>query len=269
MKIICDERETPLYNKLLELNTPPNPLLTIEKKVLHLGDVVFEGNNGDHVLLFERKTFSDLLASIRDGRYDEQSYRLIHCGEYHPHNIIYLIEGAMSTVRSHNEQNLIYSAIVSLNQFKGFSVMRTNSVTETSQFVMQSAIKMHKDFEKGKVQKYIASKPTAETPTDDGEQQQLVAETPVVSEQDYCSVVRKVKKDNVTPQNIGEIVLCQIPGISSSNAIALMKNYGSFKMFYETIKEKPELLEGLTIETNGKQRKISKTIINNIKTYLF
>lgn len=268
MKIICDERETALYNKLLEINTPPNPLLTIEKKVLHLGDIVFEGNNGDHVLLFERKTFSDLLASIRDGRYDEQSYRLIHCGEYHPHNIVYLIEGAMSTVRSANEQNLIYSAITSLNQFKGFSVMRTNSVGESALYIMQSAIKMHKDIEKGKCQKYTAIKPKVETEIEQ-QDTQIVVETPVVTEQDYCSVVRKVKKDNVTPQNIGEIVLCQIPGISSSNAIALMKNYGSFKIFYETIKEKPELLEGLTIETNGKQRKISKTIINNIKTYLF
>ena len=92
MKIICDEREISLYNNIIQLNNPPDSNLIIEKKVLDLGDVVIENNNGDHLLLIERKTFSDLFASIRDGRYNEQSYRLINCGEYHSHNIIYLID---------------------------------------------------------------------------------------------------------------------------------------------------------------------------------
>ena len=257
MKIICDEREISLYNNIIQLNNPPDSNLIIEKKVLDLGDVVIENNNGDHLLLIERKTFSDLFASIRDGRYNEQSYRLINCGEYHSHNIIYLIEGVITTLNSLNEQNILHSTITSLNQFKGFSIMRTSNLLESANYILRTAIKLNKEIEKGKKQKYNINN---EIPSEINTQ---------ITEQTYCSVVSKVKKDNITPKNIGEIVLCQIPGISSLNAIAIMKNYDTFKDFYEAIKLNPELLDDQTIESNGKKRKISKTIVNNIKSYLF
>jgi ERCC4-type nuclease len=256
MKIICDERESSLYFKIIELNNSQNPNLIIEKKVLHLGDVIIENDNGDHLLLIERKTFSDLFASIYDGRYDEQSYRLINCGEYHTHNIIYLIEGVMNTLNSVNDQNMFYSTITSINQFKGFSIMRTANLLESANYILRTAIKMSKELEKGKKQKFsleINSNEINQQPT----------------EQNYCSVVSKVKKDNITPKNIGEIILCQIPGISSLNAISIMKDYDTFKDFYEAVKLNPELLDELSIESNGKKRKINKNIINNIKTYLF
>ena len=41
----------------------------------------------------------------------------------------------------------------------------------------------------------------------------------------YSSVVKKVKKDNITADNIGEIMLCQIPGISSTTAGAIMTHF--------------------------------------------
>ncbi len=46
----------------------------------------------DYVLDFivERKTADDLAASIVDGRYEEQKFRLKNCGI---NNVIYLIEG--------------------------------------------------------------------------------------------------------------------------------------------------------------------------------
>lgn len=49
----------------------------------------------DYILDFivERKTADDLAASIMDGRYDEQKFRLKHCGL---NNVIYLIEGQPS-----------------------------------------------------------------------------------------------------------------------------------------------------------------------------
>ena len=43
--------------------------------------------------IVERKTGSDLASSIIDGRYEEQSYRLLHSGDLIPHSVIYLIEG--------------------------------------------------------------------------------------------------------------------------------------------------------------------------------
>lgn len=47
----------------------------------------------EYVLDFivERKTADDLAASIMDGRYDEQKFRLKSCGI---NNVIYLVEGS-------------------------------------------------------------------------------------------------------------------------------------------------------------------------------
>jgi hypothetical protein len=94
--------------------------------------------------------------------------------------------------------------------------------------------------------------------------------TPTISEDPakYCSVVKKVKKENVTPENMGEIILCQIPGISSTSAVAIMKQFNSFLHLIESIKEDPKCMDQITYETNGKSRKVSKTSIENIKKYL-
>ena len=48
----------------------------INKLQLPVGDVILEDNSGNTILIFERKTLYDLAASIKDGRYNEQSFRL-------------------------------------------------------------------------------------------------------------------------------------------------------------------------------------------------
>ncbi len=63
--------------------------------------------------------------------------------------------------------------------------------------------------------------------------------------------------------------MCQIPGIRSTTAIAIMKPYNNFYEFVEAIKQDPTLLENLSYESKGKPRKINKTSIENIKKYLF
>ena len=92
--------------------------------------------------------------------------------------------------------------------------------------------------------------------------------TTELSVADYCTVVKKVKKDNVTPENIGEIILCQIPGISSVTAIAIMKHFNTFPNLIEELQKNAQCIENMTIETNGKTRKINKTSLENIRKYL-
>ena len=84
----------------------------------------------------------------------------------------------------------------------------------------------------------------------------------------YCTVVKKVKKENITPENIGEIVLCQIPGISSVTATTIMKKFGTFPNLIKELQKNPLCLDGISCETNGKTRKISKTCIENIQKFL-
>ena len=63
---------------------------TIEKKVIELGDIHFVKDDKE-IIILERKSVSDLLASIKDGRYEEQSHRLIHSSGLYRHHIIYII----------------------------------------------------------------------------------------------------------------------------------------------------------------------------------
>ena len=51
----------------------------------------------------------------------------------------------------------------------------------------------------------------------------------------YSEVISKVKKKNIRPDNIGEIILSQIPGISSKTSAAIMVNFFFFIRFINKI----------------------------------
>jgi hypothetical protein len=88
-------------------------------------------------------------------------------------------------------------------------------------------------------------------------------------EQHYCNVVKKVKKDNITPENIGEIMLCQIPGISSTSAIAIMNKFKTIQNLIINLRENDKCLQEISyINSKGQQRKVNKTVISNIIKFL-
>ena len=68
MKLVVDVRETAIHDKLVSL-LPTTPPVEILLKPLHLGDITIENDKGETLVLFERKSLFDLLASIKDGRY--------------------------------------------------------------------------------------------------------------------------------------------------------------------------------------------------------
>ena len=310
MHIIIDERERDLYDKIDNIVnlSGNNTTIQISREVLPLGDILIRTDGQRNVVLIERKSFSDLLASIKDGRYEEQSYRLIHTGEYSPHNIIYMIEGMFSQVRTPMEKRIILSAMTSLNHFKGFTVFRTCSLNETAENIVWMAEKMEKEFQRGKRSAYTLSfdnklsPDNLRTPTlvpssgvltiarthdigtsvgvrelsgeDESSHVNISNDLGVptidaqISSANYCTVVKKVKKDNVTPENIAHIILCQIPGISSVTAMAIMNQYGTFSNLIDEIRTNPASLENIVCHNEGKSRKISKTCIKNVIEYL-
>jgi len=291
MKVIIDERETELFEKcesLIRSSRIPSSV-ELSKEVLNLGDVLIKTDDDKEVLLIERKSFQDLLASIKDGRYEEQSYRLLHSSGFPPHSVFYLVEGMFAQLRAPLEKKIIMSAITTMQFFKGFSVQRTSTVHESAEWLLHFAEKIERNFSKGVIPYYLtrpfrkyftppSREPTiqsadestnvTETPLHSGENTGHVITEPVQTAADYCHVVKKVKKENVTPENIGEIILCQIPGISSVTAIAIMKHFNHFTHFIEELAKNPACIENLTTETNGKVRKISKKSIESIRSYL-
>ena len=266
MKIIIDEREASLYHLCQTFaETHQMKLVPIEKRVLQLGDIIFTSDDESVThLVIERKSFSDLLASVKDGRYAEQSHRLIHCFP-NPHNIVYLLEGMFSTVHQEKDKKKIISCMASLNYFKGFSLMRTVSASETAQHIVYLADKIAKELPLKKPQAIeVLQEPSAEGSTETSSDVQPSSTMPVP----YCSVVKASKKANITKENIGEIILCQIPGISSTTAVELMKPFGTFAEFMNKIKEDSVYLDSVAIETNGKKRKIGKNVIDGIRGFL-
>ena len=152
MLIKVDNREQDLLKQIqnLVLFIPVFKQLKVETAALPLGDIIIYDDN-DEKLVIERKCLNDLLASIKDGRYEEQSYRLN--GLNHPnHNIYYLIEGDVNKANRFKDNNIekltLYSAMFSLNYYKGFSVFRSFSLDETANIVCNMAYKMGKDLTK-------------------------------------------------------------------------------------------------------------------------
>ena len=273
MIVKIDNRERDLIKKCQDLlvAVPAFKDLKIEVCTLPLGDIIITTNQGDnHIdnIIVERKSLSDLAASIKDGRYDEQSYRLNGL-PHHNHNIVYLIEGDLAKFNSFKERidkQTLYSAMFSINYYKGFSLMRSTSMDETAFIVCNMAYKIGKDTNK---QPYFSdiskvSNPDLESGLLEPVQQQVQSHS-----KDYCSVIKKVKKDNITEENIGEIMLCQIPGISSVTALTIMEKYKYLPNLVKCIQDDPECLNGIsTTDSNGKSRKISKTTIATIVKYL-
>src|SRR5210317_468338 len=155
----------------------------IETENLALGDIILLNNDSEEKVVFERKSIYDLASSIKDGRYAEQSFRL---NEYqqHNHNIIYIIEGDLeryNPTKGRMDKKTLYSAIITLNYFKGFSVMRTKNINETCELIINFADKLERD-----------NKKTS-----------YYDENKMEKEVNYCEVIKKQKKNNITPENIG------------------------------------------------------------------
>ena len=251
MHIKIDCREQELFKKCLAFAELRNVLpdeVKITSESLPLGDIIIYDHNGTEQAIFERKSLADLASSIRDGRYKEQSFRLNACS-LHNHTIYYLVEGDLRFYKPYKgsiDQNGLMSAMISVSFFKGFSVYRTMNANETAEFILQFAIKLMKE---KKPSFYVA---------------------PLIVEPVYSAMLTKrIKKENVTPQNIGEVMLSQIPFVSNTVAVAVMKSYGTMGQLLTALSEGTMALNNIFVETkNGQKKKINKTCISNIYSYL-
>jgi crossover junction endonuclease MUS81 len=263
MLIKIDYREADLITKIntfLSLNKKEN--ITVLTENLPLGDIIISEDNGTEIIIIERKTLADLAASIRDGRYKEQSFRLNECSISN-HNIIYLIEGNLQTYKPFTKGNAVdkfalLSSFVSINYYKGFSLYKANSIDESAEWIIQLAYKIGKEGGTGFYNKNIIVS-----------EESLTAVSGETITEKYSTAMKRTKKNNITPANIGEIMLNQIPGVSSAVAIAIMEKYKTIKTLIESLSNDKKSLNSITtVNKNGDNRKISKTSIENIYNYL-
>lgn len=276
MIVKIDTRETALLHQILNQTTtiPVFKNIQIKSETLPIGDIIINDGTEDKVII-ERKSVNDLLSSIKDGRYEEQSYRLNGLA-HHNHNIVYLIEGDVNKINYFKNANpaeklTLYSAMFSLNYYKGFSVFRSFTMEETANIVCNMAYKIGKDLNK---KPYFQNNTPIEMAINESGETALVtkdedSDDVQVTEKDYVGVIKKVKKDNITPDNIGEIMLCQIPGISSVTALAVMEKYKTIPNLIKELELNKESMKDLSYtNTKGQVRKINKTSLANIVKFL-
>ena len=303
MKLVIDYREKKLI-QLVEsiklMNAKYKPIEVVVEN-LPLSDIIIKDNNDRELILIERKSINDLASSIQDGRYNEQSYRLDNT-EIHNHNIIYLIEGNLSMWNnrySRITQDTIYSAMVSLMYYKGFSVFRTFTLVETAEFALNMALKINKSsklsppkrpyFQNINFRDQIKSNTSSESE----DQPNTISSSSVTSNAKiniklnpdvvestkhetvetnaslkYSKYVKREKKSNITPENIDVIMLSQIPNVSVDTAMQILNHHGTIYKLINTLKETPDALKTFMVKTKTGTRKLSSKTVSNIKTFL-
>ena len=170
----------------------------------------------------------------------------------HNHNIVYLIEGDISLYSNRYTKikpQTLYVTMFCLQYYKGFSVIKTKDISETAEYIIFMLDKMMRTPDKKNF--YSEDK------------------QPIQQPKNYCEVVNKVKKKNIRPENIGEIILSQIPGISSTTSLAIMKKFGSLYNLLNELKQDQHCLDEVVyITKKGQERRVSKSSIANVVQYL-
>jgi ERCC4-type nuclease len=231
--------------------------IEITTENLPIGDIIVCDDKNNEKLIIERKTLNDLAASIRDGRYSEQSFRLEN-NSLHNHNIMFLIEGDINRYSgkySKISAGTLHVTMFCIQYFKGFSLMKTRDVVETAEFILRAVDKLSRE----KHRENYYTNGDALPVKNNGE----------IPKKTYTDVVSKVKKKNIRPDNVGEIILSQIPGISSVTSKLIMGHFNSLYDLLENIKQDRHCLDHLEYVTKtGGTRKISQTVVKKIIQYL-
>lgn len=210
LALTIDCRERQLIECLDSVHVPH------ETKNILIGDIQFECNESV-VLVIERKTCADLLASVRDGRYTEQKKRaLSNLGN---NRYLYILEGVACAYSycadkpfcgySGTEARTIQTCIINMMVRDGVRIFYTQDVSETAALV------------KGIMDRAITtSDPTSyfRLLTSDGSCAQPNAS--------YKATLQVKRKDNMSdPRTIAELQIAQVPSVSVTNAEAILDQF--------------------------------------------
>jgi ERCC4-type nuclease len=275
---------------------------SIKKEQLAIGDIILEDDKGEVIIIFERKTLYDLAASIRDGRYNEQSFRLDK-ENIHNHNIVYIIEGDIERYiekKGRVSKKTLISCMFSLLYYKGFSVFRTNSICETADVVVFFADKYYKTSTSTASKMRLPYYGIVNAMSKSEEPHSVILDSSATSvstssvspsikrksksedddsdeNEKYCAALKSHKEKNeyITPDNINIIMLTCVPGISCKVATQLMREYKTIQNLLYQLEKKPDMLNTFMVRTESGGaspkttfRKINKTSVENIKKFL-
>lgn len=237
LSIIIDNRETKLYSSIIERDLDVyKDKISIEKAQLDIGDIHIKFN--DITYVYERKTVSDLVSSIKDGRYKEQKHRLLSSGVA---TINYIIEGdSITSHKNFNNQKLLTSIYLNSTYRDKINVFFTSNIDDTSTFILLLATK-------------IIDKPENFISTPDTNQDYI----------DICKIKTK-KCSNIDKDTCYLLQLSQIPTISKEIAKKIKDAYPTMPILIQTLESKSDIKEKikLLLSIDGIGSKKATTIID-------
>lgn len=209
--IVVDVRERALITQLGECGS-----VTVTSQQLELGDVQITMGGVRPALIIERKTMSDLAASVRDGRYREQKARLLSIVP--ADRFLMVIEGASKCSRFSFDARMagiggmpaavLQGCVLSTLVRDNIRVVFTQDIDDTAAFIMHVARKLH------------------------SWQQQPHCYSDAAASQ--ASVFAK-KRDNVTARQCYIHQLCQVPGVSPRLASVVADAYPSMASLVQAL----------------------------------
>ena len=191
-----------------------------------------------HLYIYERKTNSDLIASIKDGRYKEQKLRLMASGA---NSLNYIIEGDMITsLKNKNNQKMVSGAYIHSIYRDKINVIFTSDLEDTSTFLLLMASK-------------IIDKPEYFIGINNNDSHNYI---------DYCKI-KTEKNKNIDKNTCSLLQLSQIPSISKEIAKNISNKYPSLVSLISALNESEDKI-GLLMKID----KIGKTKAATIIEYL-
>lgn len=229
--------------------------LVVECNNLFCGDFIIEIDNKP-ILVIERKTLSDLVASIKDGRYRVQKANLTEHYKDKGIPVMYIIEGTFDynpkvpMMIGGMDKYSVLSSIINTQVRDGIHVVNTNNLEDTFDFLIALLVRVCKD-------------PTKYSMKDDKNGNNVFKKEDLIS---------KPKIEN--KQDMFFYQLTQVPGISAKTAQAFVDRYDNMMTFYTSFKElddeeKLKVLKDITIDDNTKKRRINSKVADNIVKYMF
>lgn len=251
IKIVLDHRERELIPFF------KNDNFNLEESNLDIGDIHFYKND-QLLIIVERKSLSDLSASIKDGRYKEQKQRLLYAID-HKIRKIYFIEG--DNMNDFHLQHSVFDGVMISNVIRDkIMIYRTKNIEDT--YLTLKRIYEH-------LPKWL----------------QENWDVDALESIEY-SGIKSIKKENVTYEVAFKAMISIIPGISNSVATSLYEKFNSIENMINKIKEEKsesqEVMENQNkenwikrmkfigdIEFGSNKKRIGDSIAKKIILYFF
>jgi len=303
--ITIDTRE----HKLIELiKNTSSFTIPYEIKNLQLGDIIITPSKyPNKSLIIERKCMTDMIASIKDGRYKEQKIRLQAEIVNNSNTLFcYLLEGMTNDLRLPNDKIVLYGSIISSMFRDKIPLIRTLSLSETLDMIIRLYERMNKNINDFfSLKKVINSNHTPEHNIQNNSNVNIISNSnlsiidnsnvsiipnsniSIVANNNldtnnvdtnnlYLQSIKKNKKENITPKLWNQMILTNIPGISNTIAIKINEEYPTInsllKAYTNCIDDdtRIKLLANVILTNTEKQkRRIGNVISKRIFEYLY